>query len=212
MPSFTKLVRETVPRIPPGRVLTYSCLAALAGRPGAPANVSLGEPGTLHGWHRVVRSDGTLQPARVVEQRRLLESEGLDFDARNAIVGMDRHFWRECGCREHGCGLHGDSKRYTKPEDVTAPRDHWTLVGVLRDGGAGESSYAVGLWDGEVRIACRWNGQDGHPHGNPVSNGHPTWMILEPAVNEGIVQRAGLVEALLNLVAEQHVELRSRDQ
>ena len=208
MPDFTQLVRETVPRIPPGRVLTYSCLAALAGNPNAPGNVSLGEPGTLHGWHRVVTKHGTLQGDYAPEQRRLLESEGVDFDG-DRIVGFDRHFWRECGCRERDCGLHGGNETYTKPDDVTAPRDHWSLVGVLRDGGAGEPSYAVGLWDGEVRIACRWNGRDGRPHGNPVSSGHPTWMVLEPAVNQGIVQGAGLVEALLDLVAEQHFQLRA---
>ena len=40
IPDFSKLVRETVPRIPPGRVLTYTCLAPL-GLP-VPHKCSLG--------------------------------------------------------------------------------------------------------------------------------------------------------------------------
>ena len=91
---------------------------------------------------------------------------------------------------------------YIKPDDVISPQNHWTLIGVLRDGGAGEASYAVGMWDGEVRIACRWNGYDGSPIGNPQSRGLPTWMILEPSANAGVVHALGLTTDLLELTAE----------
>ena len=78
---------------------------------------------------------------------------------------------------------------------------------MLRDGGAGEAAYAVGKWDDEVRIACRWNGWDGRPTGNPQSRGLPTWMILEPEASVGVVQGLGLIDALLALIAEQHEKL-----
>ena len=47
---------------------------------------------------------------------------------------------------------------YTKPEDVTAPQNYWTLITVLVPGRAGEMAWALGTWEGEVRLACRWNG------------------------------------------------------
>ena len=101
------------------------------------------------------------------------------------------------------------SQPYMKPKDVTSPRDHWTLIGVLRDGGLGEASYAVGLWDGERRIACRWNGWDGSPTGNPQSRGLPTWMVMEPEAGAALVQALDLTDALLDLVADQHARLNS---
>lgn len=96
---------------------------------------------------------------------------------------------------------------YRKPNDVSSPKEHWNLIGVLRDGGSGEASYAVGTWDGEVRVACRWNGSADSPIGNPQSSGHSTWMILEPAANAVVIQALGLTDALLDLVAEQHENL-----
>ena len=48
-----------------------------------------------------------------------------------------------------------EQQPYVPPEEVTSPQDRWTLIGVLRDGGSGQASYAVGLWDEQVRIACR---------------------------------------------------------
>ena len=87
------------------------------------------------------------------------------------------------------------------PEDVTSPQDRWTLIGVLRDGGPAQASYAVGLWEGELRIACRWNGWDGSPKGNPVSRGSPTWMVMEPNAAAAPVQALNLTDALLKLVA-----------
>ena len=96
---------------------------------------------------------------------------------------------------------------YVKPEEVTSPKAHWTLIGVLRDGGAGKAAYAVGKWDDEVRIACRWNGWDEMPAGNPQSRGRPTWMILEPEAAAGVVNGLDLTDALLELVAKQHDRL-----
>lgn len=96
---------------------------------------------------------------------------------------------------------------YIKPEHVTSPKQNWTLIGVLRDGEPGEASYAVGTWDGEVRIACRWNGYEGKPNGNPQSSARPTWMVLEPSAAAGVVQALGLTDALLQLVADKHAKI-----
>ena len=97
---------------------------------------------------------------------------------------------------------------YIKPENVTSPKKHWSLIGVLRDSGRpGKASYAVGTWDGEVRIACRWNGHEGKPNGNPQSSARPTWMVLEPDASAGIVQALGLTDKLLQIIADQHAKL-----
>ena len=102
---------------------------------------------------------------------------------------------------------HQQQSDYVKPGEVTSPQDRWTLIGVLRDGGLGEASYAVGLWEGELRIACRWNGGKNRPNGNPVSTGYPTWMVMEPDASASLIHALNLTDALLKLVAKQHAKL-----
>jgi O-6-methylguanine DNA methyltransferase len=90
--NFSEKVYRIVSGIPPGRVMTYSGVASLAGSPrGSRAVGNLmarnPNPGTGPGkvpCHRVVRSDGTPGgfsgqggPSR---KRRLLESEGVRFE------------------------------------------------------------------------------------------------------------------------------------
>ncbi len=73
---------------------------------------------------------------------------------------------------------------YIKPDDVRAPKRHWSLVNVLFDGGeatdtnASPSSLAIGLWDNEPVLAMRWNGNKENRLGNPQSRGLPTWFIV----------------------------------
>lgn len=67
---------------------------------------------------------------------------------------------------------------YIKPSDVQAPKRHWQLFHVLFDGGPGESSLAIGRWDGDPVLAMRWNGTDDKPLGNPQSRGLPTWFVV----------------------------------
>ena len=64
------------------------------------------------------------------------------------------------------------------PSDVNSPKKHWMLSKVLYDDGPSGISIAVGYWDGEAKIAIRWNGNKDHRIGNPQSSGHPTWFIL----------------------------------
>jgi len=69
-------------------------------------------------------------------------------------------------------------KTYVKPSDVHAPKRFWSLVQVLFDGGAGDSSLAIGRWENEPVLAMRWNGTGDNPLGNPQSRGLPTWFMV----------------------------------
>jgi hypothetical protein len=62
------------------------------------------------------------------------------------------------------------------PHEVTAPKAHWQLIDVLITND--EWSLALGRWDGKLRLACRWNGSNEQPKGNPTSHGTPTWFML----------------------------------
>jgi predicted Abi (CAAX) family protease len=45
--------------------------------------------------------------------------------------------------------------QYILPKDVTAPKDHWTLLKVLVEGKAGKPAYALGTWYGKRCIGAR---------------------------------------------------------
>lgn len=69
---------------------------------------------------------------------------------------------------------------YIKPDEVTSPRRHWTLLVVLDPGSAEDAALCVGRWDDEPRLGMRWNGSKESRLGNPQSRGIPTWFILPP--------------------------------
>ena len=79
------------------------------------------------------------------------------------------------------------SAPYVLPTDCHSPRAHWNLVTVLEDRGPGDTSLAVGRWDGQPCLAIRWNGSEGSPVGNPQSRGLPTWFILPKDYAEKIL-------------------------
>lgn len=94
-------IHAVVRRIPPGRVLTYGDVAALAGLPGQARLVGY----ALHAlpahttvpWHRVINHRGALSTGRAVPggelvQRRLLEAEGVEFDAAGR-TSLARYRW-----------------------------------------------------------------------------------------------------------------------
>lgn len=95
-----------------------------------------------------------------------------------------------------------------KAQDVRSPRDKWTLIEVLFDGGDGEDSLAVGEWAGERVLATRWNGK-GKEIGNPQSRGLPTWYVVPARYNTGMLNslspndlppnKRKIAEALLGL-------------
>jgi len=95
-------IHDVVRRIPLGRVLTYGEVAVLAGMPGQARLVGY----ALHAlpdhttvpWQRVVNAKGGISTGRAypggdLEQRRLLEAEGVEFDA-NGRLSLERYRWR----------------------------------------------------------------------------------------------------------------------
>jgi methylated-DNA-protein-cysteine methyltransferase-like protein len=92
MQPFTRKVVEIIKCIPPGRVLTYGRIAALAGNPGAARQVSrflhsMSEKHDLP-WHRVINAKGEISLKRgqgYELQKALLESEGVRFTLQSRV-------------------------------------------------------------------------------------------------------------------------------
>lgn len=84
-------IHDVVSRIPRGRVATYGQVARLAGLPGQARLVGYAlhalPAGTSVPWQRVVNAQGAIStpPGHDALQRRLLEREGVRFDARGRI-------------------------------------------------------------------------------------------------------------------------------
>ncbi len=92
-------IRATVDEIPPGRVASYSQVAAEAGLAGRARLVghALRDLPARSGipWHRVVNAAGSISPrgGGEHEQREHLLAEGVEFDSRGRI-DLDRFGWR----------------------------------------------------------------------------------------------------------------------
>ncbi len=94
-------IYAVVRRIPRGRVATYGQVAALAGLGNHARQVGY----ALHAltteravpWHRVVNARGQVsartEPGGDLIQRRLLEREGVNFDAADRLE-LGRYRWR----------------------------------------------------------------------------------------------------------------------
>jgi len=94
-------IYAVVRRLPRGRVATYGQIAALAGLAGHARQVGY----ALHAlpdsasvpWHRVINARGEVsrrsEPGWEALQRRLLEAEGVVFDARGRVA-LGRFGWR----------------------------------------------------------------------------------------------------------------------
>jgi methylated-DNA-protein-cysteine methyltransferase-like protein len=96
---FFEQVYALVRCIPPGRVASYGQIARLLGQPHAARTVGWALRGLPEGsgvpWHRVVNAAGRISlpnPQGAVEQRRLLEAEGVVFDPGDR-VDVDRFGW-----------------------------------------------------------------------------------------------------------------------
>ena len=99
MLPFTRKVVDIIKSIPPGKVLTYGRIAALAGKPGGARQVSrfLHSMSQKHDlpWHRVINAKGeiSLRPSRGFElQKALLESEGVVFSLQSK-VDLETYLW-----------------------------------------------------------------------------------------------------------------------
>jgi methylated-DNA-protein-cysteine methyltransferase related protein len=87
-------IRRVVAKIPRGRVMTYGAVAVAAGMPGAARTVgyAMRSFGREVPWQRVLgrKNPRTAhvtirEPRSKAEQRRLLEKEGVVFDARGGV-------------------------------------------------------------------------------------------------------------------------------
>jgi alkylated DNA nucleotide flippase Atl1/ribonuclease BN (tRNA processing enzyme) len=93
-------IYEIVNQIPQGKVATYGQIAGLAGVPGHARQVGYAlhrlPDGSEVPWHRVINRKGQISlranlPATSL-QRALLESEGILFDAQEAIA-LEQYHW-----------------------------------------------------------------------------------------------------------------------
>ena len=96
---YRERVYEIVRRIPSGRVMTYGQLAEILGEGYTPRTIGF----VMHGaqevetpWQRVINSQGASSTARFVlppdKQQRMLEAEGIEFDARGRC-DLGRYRW-----------------------------------------------------------------------------------------------------------------------
>lgn len=92
--TFRERVHWLVQTIPEGKVATYGQIATLAGSPAAARAVgnvlkSSGADGVDLPWWRVINAQGRISLKSDVQrpklQRRLLEAEGVQFDASDRI-------------------------------------------------------------------------------------------------------------------------------
>ncbi|MBI5584271.1 MAG: MGMT family protein [Deltaproteobacteria bacterium] len=95
---FQQRVLEIIRSIPPGSVLTYGQVAALADTPRAARQVGriLYFYGESVPWQRVINHYGGLSTYKVgsgERQRVLLEEEGLSFRA-DGTIDLKRYQWR----------------------------------------------------------------------------------------------------------------------
>jgi methylated-DNA-protein-cysteine methyltransferase related protein len=97
--AYRKRVYEIVRRIPSGRVMTYGQIADLLGEGYTARTVGF----VMHAadeettpWQRVINSQGACSTGRVIlppdKQQRMLEAEGITFDARGRC-DLSRYRW-----------------------------------------------------------------------------------------------------------------------
>jgi methylated-DNA-protein-cysteine methyltransferase-like protein len=98
-PAYRERVYEIVRRIPTGRVMTYGQIADILGEGYTPRTVGF----VMHAadeettpWHRVINSQGACSTGRIIlppdKQQRMLEAEGVEFDARGRC-NLGRYRW-----------------------------------------------------------------------------------------------------------------------
>jgi alkylated DNA nucleotide flippase Atl1 len=91
---FAERVLDVVARIPAGRVMAYSDVAAHLGEGGARAvGRVMARFGSGVPWWRVVRADGSPPPGHEREALRRLTAEGVPTRAGGARIDMRRAHW-----------------------------------------------------------------------------------------------------------------------
>ena len=99
-------IRETVRKIPKGKVSTYGAVAEAAGFPNAPRMVARALAGGLVPWQRVVGSGGriALPGQQGFEQRFRLEAEGVRFKGKKVDMEVHEHVWKPLRARKNRDG------------------------------------------------------------------------------------------------------------
>ena len=99
-PGFHERVYDVVRAVPPGRVTTYGDVATVLGSPRVARQVgwalaAVRDPDVP--WHRVINAQGQISNrgdvVRASEQQRLLQAEGIRFDAAGR-VDLKKLRWR----------------------------------------------------------------------------------------------------------------------
>lgn len=97
--SFAVRVEALVRQIPHGRVMTYGQIAGLCGNARAARIVGgiahFGDPDVP--WQRVVNKSGGLAagyPGGRRAHRQHLESEGVEIDGEDRVMGMQARLWQ----------------------------------------------------------------------------------------------------------------------
>ncbi|MBE1553248.1 MGMT family protein [Sporosarcina limicola] len=94
MTDFTKRVLQIIQGIPPGKVMTYGQVAAVAGSPRGARQVVrvLHSMSAKYGlpWHRIINVQGGISApdeseGKVNYQRSLLEAESVRFDTAGKV-------------------------------------------------------------------------------------------------------------------------------
>lgn len=97
-PGYNERVFELVRRIPAGQVMTYGQIAEILGEGYTARTVgyAMNKAGESVPWHRVINAQGACSTGRVVlptnKQQRLLEAEGVEFNARERC-DLGRYRW-----------------------------------------------------------------------------------------------------------------------
>src|SRR5918999_5760750 len=97
-PRYRERVYEIVRRIPSGRVMTYGQLAEILGEGYTARTVGFVMHAADEGvpWQRVINAQGACSTGRVIippdRQQRMLEAEGVEFDARGRC-DLARYRW-----------------------------------------------------------------------------------------------------------------------
>jgi methylated-DNA-protein-cysteine methyltransferase-like protein len=97
-PGYNERVFEIVRRIPAGHVMTYGQLAEILGEGYTARTVgfAMNKADESVPWHRVINAQGACSTGRVLlpvnKQQRMLEAEGVKFNARERC-DLGRYRW-----------------------------------------------------------------------------------------------------------------------
>ena len=98
MSPWVSAIRSTVLSIPKGKVATYAEVASAAGYPGYHRQVAQVLNRSGHGlpWHRVLGAGGIIKTRfeTALDQRTLLEMEGVRFKGRRVDLAVSAHRFR----------------------------------------------------------------------------------------------------------------------